>query len=137
MSDNQPEETQETAQSKIKLMPKNINISAQNRHIVGTDGYNQYVINQKSKGEYGPSILYGDIKTAQDLINKYSGTGTADVVKGKWMDTEKIKTDSVIGIVVNNLNGVQQITANFKIHYGKDGTHIVPDYDKNRKGMRP
>ena len=130
-------ETQETAQNKIKSMPKNINVHAQNRHIAGTDGYNQYVVNQRNKGEYGPSILYGDIKTAQDLVDKYSGTGEADVAKGKWTNKENIETDSVIGIVVNNLNGMQQLTANFKIHYADDGTHIVPDYDNKRRGVKP
>jgi hypothetical protein len=137
MSDKQSEETQETAQSKIKLMPKNISVNAQNRHIIGTDGYNQYVISQKNKGEYGPSIIYGGIWEAQALVDKYAGTGIANIKKGIWTRTEDIETDSVIGVVVNNLNGVEQLTANFKIHYADDGTHIVPDYDISRRGMKP
>ena len=137
MSDNQSKETQETAQSKIKLMPKNISINAQNRHIIGTDGYNQYAIAQKNKGEYGPSIVYGGIREAQALVDKYAGTGTANIKKGIWTRTEDIETDSIIGVVVNNLNGVEQLTANFKIHYADDGAHIVPDYDISRREMKP
>ena len=130
-------ETQETAQAKIKAMRKNIIMKDQNVHIAGTEEYNQRQIAKRSIGEYGPSIIYGGIQEAQALVDKYAGTGTANIRNGIWTRTEDIETDSVIGIVVNNLNGVEQLTANFKIHYADDGTHIVPDYDNSRRGMKP
>ena len=131
------EETQESAQAKIKLMPKNIIEKDQNIHIIDTIEYKTRQAEQKSKNEFGPSFIYGGIKEAQELINKYAGTGEADIRKGKWTNKEKIKTDNVIGVVVNNLNGTLQLTANFKIHYANGGTHIVPDYDKSRRGIKP
>ena len=117
----------------ISELPKNIRIGQQNKHIAGTHEYNQYVKSQKAKGEYGPSRLNGDIEYAQELVNKYSGKGIPDIsLKGKWLNAEIIKTDEVIGIVVNNLNGIEKETTNFKIHYGENGTHIVPDYPSKK-----
>ena len=130
-------ETQETAQAKIKAMPKNIIETDQNVHIIDAAEYKTRQTEQKNKGEFGPSFIYGGIKEAQELVNRYAGTGEADIKKGRWTNKEKIKTNSVIGVVVNNLDGTPQLTANFKIHYANDGTHIVPDYDKSRKGMKP
>jgi len=112
----------------ISALPKDIRVGQQNNHIVGTHEYNQYVDRQKAKGEYGPSIIHGDIKFAQELVNKYAGTGLPGIKNGKWLNYEQIKTSEIIGTVVNNLNGTEQKTGNFKIHYSKEGTHIVPDY---------
>ena len=129
-------DTQESVRQKIKSLPTHINVQAQNRHIKGTDGYNQYVLNQTKKGEYGPSIFTGTLSDAQNLVDTYAGTGHFNIRKDRWDNTETIKTEAIIGIVVNNLNGVKQLTANFKIHYARTGVHIVPGYDRNRKGMK-
>jgi len=112
----------------ISELPKYIKVGQQNNHIVGTHEYSQYVDRQKAKGEYGPSILHGDIKFAQELVDKYAGTGLPRIKNGKWLNYEQIKTNEIIGTVVNNLNGIEQKTGNFKIHYSIEGTHIVPDY---------
>ena len=131
------EETQKSAQAKIKLMPKNIIEKDQNVHIIDTVEYKARQIEQKNEGKFGPSFIYGGINEAQELVNRYAGTGEADIRKGRWTNKEKIKTDSVIGVVVNNLDGTLQLTANLKIHYANGGTHIVPDYDKRRRGIKP
>jgi len=117
----------------ISELPKNIRIGQQNKHIAGTHEYKQYVKSQKAKGEYGPSRLNGDIEFAQELVNKYSGTGIIIIKNGKWLNYEKIESDDIIGIAVNNLTGEEEETKKFKIHYSKYGVHIVPNY-LNEKG---
>ena len=123
----------EEVKRQISELPKNIRVGQQNKHIAGTHEYNQYVSGQTAKGEYGPSRINGDIEYAQRLVDTYSGTGNPDInLKGKWLNAESIKTGEVIGTVVNNLNGIEKETTNFKIHYGENGTHIVPDYPSKK-----
>ncbi|MGG1331454.1 polymorphic toxin type 50 domain-containing protein [Bacillus haynesii] len=43
---------------------------AQEKHIPGTPNYKQEVANGRTK-----SIFYGDNKKAQELLDKYAGTG--------------------------------------------------------------
>ncbi len=75
----------------------------------------------------GRSIMLGDTKTAQDLVDKYAGKG---VFKrsgaGAMKKQEIIKTDRIIGYVVDR-DGKMTPTRWFKIHYRKTGTHIVPE----------
>ncbi|MFQ7566371.1 MAG: polymorphic toxin type 50 domain-containing protein [Clostridium perfringens] len=47
--------------------------------------------------------------------------------KGNWRKKEIIKTDKKIGVNVSMLDGSENKTNNFKIHYSKKGTHIVPN----------
>lgn len=119
--------------NKISSMPKNIRKGQQNKHILGTKEYNDYVERQKAKCEYGPSYINGDLKFAQELVNKYSGIGEPRVKNGKWLNYEMITVSENIGIVVNNLNGSEIETNKFKIHYSdKYGTHVVPDYPSKK-----
>ena len=113
----------------ISELPKNIREGAQNKHIIGTHEYEQYVVSQKAKGEFGPSRLNGDLEYAQKLVDKYCGTGEIAIKKGKWLNYEKIKSNDIIGVAVNNITGAEEATTNFKIHYSAHGTHIVPDYN--------
>lgn len=116
----------------IADMPKNINVGQQNKHIAGTHEYEQYVEKLKNAGEYGPSRLNGGLEFAQRLVDEYAGTGEPDVRDdGSWRNVEKILADRTIGMVVNNVTGAEQPTTNLKIHYSKNGTHIVPDYMTN------
>lgn len=96
--------------------PKFINKGNQNKHIPESKGY------QKGKG-----YIYGGLDTAEALVRKYSGTGKPKLTKdGEWTHKEFIEADSIIGIYVDMNTGAEMETNRFSIHYGKNGTHIVP-----------
>ncbi len=95
---------------------KSLNIGNQNKHLVSSHSYNE---SEKK------SILYGDLKTAQDLIDKYAGTGEIKInKKGEWIKKEFVSVDYDIGEVWNGEE--YKPTNRFSIHYGKNGTHVVP-----------
>ena len=95
---------------------KTINPEKQNRHILDADEY-----------AAGRSYVYGDLNTAQVLVNDYHGTGTPMFDKnGNWKNKEVVKASSDIGVNVDARNRTQQPTNRFVIHYSKTGTHIVP-----------
>lgn len=75
----------------------------------------------------GNSYLTVSEKEAQELVNKYAGTG--DVKrdsKGRWTNKEFVTADKKIGVVVDRESGKETSTARFSIHYSKNGVHIVP-----------
>lgn len=87
------------------------------------------------KGQYGPSYITVSDDEILHLVKQYSGTGLIKVnANGNWNSQETIMTnDKIIGVVVNNLNGKTAETTVFKIHYAKDGIHIVPDYPSKKR----
>jgi hypothetical protein len=109
----------------------------QNKHIVGTHEYKQYVVNLTKKGEYGPSRLSIDENAIKLLVEKYHGTGILLKRKdGSWREIERITVHpEKIGVAVNNLTGAEADTTVFTIRYSGDGVHIVPDYP-SRKGEK-
>jgi HK97 family phage portal protein len=101
--------------------PLTINVQAQNKHIPGSDNYKE-----------GRSILSVPMEEAQELVNKYAGTGTPIIVKDEWKNKERILSNNKqVGIYKENGKTVGE-TKNFMIHYNhsdkkqKRGTHIVP-----------
>ncbi len=97
--------------------PLKIEVGKQGKHILGHNNYIE-----------GRSYLTISLEEAQELINKYAGTGDLDMdSKGNWRKKEIIKTDKEIGVNVSMLDGSETKTNNFKIHYSKKGTHIVPN----------
>lgn len=109
----------------------------QRKHIPGTQEYSQYVKKLEKLGQYGPSRLSITQEEVQTLVDRYHGTGILGKRKdGTWSSIEEITvhTESV-GTAVNNLTGAEADTTVFKIHYGKNGTHIVPGYP-SRKGAK-
>lgn len=97
--------------------PLKIEVGKQGKHILGHNNYIE-----------GRSYLTISLEEAQELINKYAGTGALDMdSKGNWRKKEIIKTDKKIGVNVSMLDGSENKTNNFKIHYSKKGTHIVPN----------
>ena len=112
----------------IAGMQKHINIGRQNKHIVGTHEYEQYAKSQRDKGEYGPSRLNGDHDFAQMLVDRHAGMGNPRMKGDRWLNQEVVDTGIVVGVVVNNKNGMEQHTTRIKIHYGKEGVHVVPHY---------
>lgn len=96
--------------------PKNINRGNQNKHI-------------RNSGSYisGRSYIYGDLETAQSLVNRYSGTGEAKFNNaGEWTHKEFVTGNNIIGVTINPRTGEAKETKRFSIHYGKHGTHVVP-----------
>lgn len=119
---------------KSEQQPKNIEKGQQQKHIVGTNEYKQYQEKFAKKGQYGPSRLNISEAEAQNLIDKYHGTGKIKMSNGIWDNKEVIlSNDKVIGTVVNNKTGQEAETTVFKIHYGKKGAHIVPDYPSKKR----
>lgn len=96
--------------------PLKIEIGKQGKHILGHNNYIE-----------GRSYLTISLEEAQELINKYAGTGEIKTnSKGEWDRKETIKTNKEIGVNVSILDGSENKTNSFKIHYSKKGTHIVP-----------
>ena len=88
----------------------------QGKHIKGHNNYIQ-----------GRSYLTISADRAQDLVNKYAGTGLMRRDrKDRWTHKEIITADQYIGVVVDPVTGAEIPTKKFVIHYSKDGVHIVP-----------
>ena len=97
--------------------PLKIEIGKQGKHILGHNNYIE-----------GRSYLTISLEEAQELINKYAGTGEIKfTLKGEWDKKETITIDKEIGVNVSMLDGLETKTNSFKIHYSKKGTHIVPN----------
>lgn len=107
------------------------------KHVRGSHEYEQYQEKYKRQGQFGPSYLTIDDKEAQELVDRYAGTGILTRRKdGAWANEEVITVHTQdIGVAVNNLNGQEAPTSVFKIKYGKNGTHVVPDYP-SKKGAK-
>lgn len=127
----------------IRNIKENI-IPAQNRgkisnrqdiHKEGTALYEERKKILSEKGQYGPSYVTVEDKNILELVSEYSGTGDVKYNrKGEWNFQETITTnDKIIGIVIDNRNGNSAQTSVFKIHYGKNGIHIVPDYPSKKR----
>lgn len=96
--------------------PKKIESGKQGKHI---KGHNNYI--------EGRSYLTISEKDAQALVDRYAGTGELKRDgNGQWKRQEVIHTEQNIGVVVDLLTGKEYPATDFKIHYSKKGTHIVP-----------
>ena len=98
-----------------------VNHGQQKKHIIGMNNY----ANEKRKGRT-KSIFYGTVKDAQELVNRYAGSGV-------WFPkthVEKVNFRQVIGLWVNPWTGKTLKTTYGTIHYSKKGAHIVPAYPK-------
>ncbi|MDR2168428.1 MAG: hypothetical protein LBE35_11380 [Clostridiales bacterium] len=99
------------------MMSKDVIAVKQNRHITDSKGYIM-----------GRSYIYGDLNTAQDLVNRYHGTGRI-ITHGEneiWSRREVITADRDIGVNIDPTTGEETTTNRFTIHYSDVGTHIVP-----------
>lgn len=108
-----------------------------NKHVPGTNEYKQYQEKYKRQKQYGPSYLTIEEKKTQELVYQYAGKGILRRGKdGKWLNEEVITIHSEkIRVAVNNLTGKEVATTVFKIKYGKNGTHVIPDYP-SKKGAK-
>lgn len=117
--------------------PPEIFVGRQRKHIVGTPEFLRYSDEYKRDNEFGPSWLTISEEDMQKLIYQYRGTGILPRDKhGNWINCEIITMHpDIVGVAVNNKTGAEAETMVFKIHYSKDGTHIVPDYP-SKKGAK-
>ncbi len=96
--------------------PKTIEVGKQGKHILG---HNNYID--------GRSYLTVTMDEAQELVDKYAGTGELRRDgKGNWVNKEFIMSPQIIGVWINQRTGEQIKTHRFAIHYSKKGAHIVP-----------
>ena len=103
--------------------PKTLNRGNQQKHIKDSPGYIA-----------GRSYIYGDLDTAQDLVNSYYGKGEPQFNrKGEWNNKELVLSEDVVGVNVDEHTGDETETRRFVIHYGKKGTHIVPTKEKKNE----
>ena len=93
---------------------KKINPEKQSKHIKESIGYIA-----------GRSYLLPSVD-AQELVDKFHGTGHIAQSGGIWKNKETIAANFDIGIEVDIESGMETITNRFTIHYSKTGTHIVP-----------
>ncbi|MEK4513665.1 phage minor capsid protein [Paenibacillus sp. FSL K6-2524] len=114
--------------------PKSILKGQHNKHVPGTHEYKQYVDKLKAIEQYGPARIDLSPDEVESLVNQYAGTGKITIGKNGWDNKELIITnDRVVGTVVDNRTGMEAETTVFKIHYGKKGVHIVPDYPSKKR----
>lgn len=87
----------------------------QGKHIVGHSNYQQY-----------KSIL--EHPDPQRLVNKFAGKGfrQTEQLPGSAGYVEKVNFEEFIGYCVEERGGQRYPTTWGKIHYAKDGVHIVP-----------
>lgn len=96
--------------------PKVIDEGKQGKHILGDNNY-----------QGGKSYLTISMEEAQNLVDKYAGTGILQRTrKGDFANRELIVADHDIGVNISNETGKKTSTNRFYIHYSKSGTHIVP-----------
>lgn len=105
-------------------------------HRQGTKMYEQREAELAAKGQYGPAYVTVSDDEILQLVNQYKGTGIIKINPQKmtWNNQETIiGNDKIVGVCVNNRNGVSVETTVFKIHYSQKGIHIVPDYPSKKK----
>ncbi len=104
-----------------------ISFQMQSKHIEGTPQYEQYKNARLQKGDNPQSILTISREEAQELVEKYSGTGNV-LISPSGQNTVKIvefvTTDKVVGKYYADDKFVD--TKRFGIYYSKRGAHIVP-----------
>lgn len=118
--------------SKIQLAYKDTKLQIK----IKSDLYNKKIFDDK-QGKHirghknyidGRSYLTISMEQAQELVNKYAGTGT--IIRdrnGKFSNRELItENKEMIGVNINNLTGEHTQTNRFVIHYSGEGVHIVP-----------
>lgn len=106
-------------------LPKALNVGNQNKHIPGSHSYNS---------ADNRSYIFGDLNEAQENINQYAGTGFFKFnSKNEWTKKEFIETDINIGMFFDVRSEAYVPTNRFAIHYGKNGTHIVPARRRRKK----
>lgn len=133
------EEIRRIREEVIPNMPTDKLVQRQNIHRVGTKMYEDRKAALSAIDQHGPPYLTISDEEVLNLVNQYKGTGEIKLGKrnGKWDNEETILTNNaVVGVAVNNLNGKTAETTVFRIHYSKNGIHIVPDYPSKKRKVK-
>lgn len=87
----------------------------------------------KSHHSPGRSYLDGDLDYAQELVDKYSGTGEVKLDRhGNWNHRERVTANRDIGVYIDEAgNETRSNTA--MIVYSNTGTHVYPARRKEPK----
>ena len=102
---------------------KTIKPGDQKKHILGT--------NERKTNNKNGSYLTVSLEEAQELVNKYAGTGEIKRTRAdnRFSGHEVCTADHVIGVVLDEETGEEICkTRKFTIHYTKSnkGVHIIP-----------
>lgn len=129
------EEIRRIREEVIPNMPTDKVVPRQKIHRIGTKEYTDRQNTLSVAGKFGPSYITVQDDDITELVNKHKGKGIIKLDRnGKWDNTETIiDNDRDIGTAVNQLTGATAKTSVFKIHYSKNGIHIVPDYPSKKK----
>lgn len=96
-------------------------------HIRGTKGYEKYLQKNLEKGAPPPSYLTITKEECQALVDRYAGTGQFKYDPKSTKMQEIISQNKPIGTYIDPRTGeVVENTTDFRIHYSKTGSHIVP-----------
>ena len=96
-------------------------------HIRGTKGYEKYLQKNSEKGAPPPSYLTITKEECQALVDRYAGTGQFKYDPKSTKMQEIISQNKPIGTYIDPRTGeVVENTTDFRIHYSKTGSHIVP-----------
>ena len=122
-------EMREKFNSAVKsgIIKTGINNEHFENHIRGTKGYEKYLQKNLEKGAPPPSYLTITKEECQALVDRYAGTGQFKYDPKSTKMQEIISQDKPIGTYIDPRTGeVVENTTDFRIHYSKTGSHIVP-----------
>lgn len=107
-----------------------LSIQQYDKHCKGTTKYNEYLQSRQNKGGNPQSIISVSAEMAQKIIETKAGTGIIKVDRlGNPRPQEQVTCDFVVGKYY--FRGEYIDTKKCTIHYGKKGSHIVPERGEN------
>ena len=108
-----------------------IRLQVQARHIEGTAEFELYRAQRLAKGQTPQSVMTITAQEAQELVDRFAGTGTVVVQtqkSGALKIVEFTDADRVIGRYYKN--NAYHDTKRVGIYYSKKGAHVVPTRPK-------
>ena len=112
---------------KSGIIKTEINNEHFENHIRGTKGYEKYLRKNLEKGAPPPSYLTITKEECQALVESYAGTGQFKYDPKSTKMQEIISQNKPIGTYIDPRTGeVIENATDFRIHYSKTGSHIVP-----------
>jgi len=111
--------------------PSRVVKGRQNKHIQGTREFEQkreQIKRADSRNE--PAMLEFD---AQELVDRYKGTGDIAVKPGQQYPRETITANEIVGKTWLRETQRYVDVSTFQIQYSGTGVHIFPVYPKNKR----
>lgn len=122
-------EMREKFNSAVKsgIIKTEINNEHFENHVRGTNGYDKYLQKNLEKGAPPPSYLTITKEECQALVDMYAGTGQFKYNPKSNKMQEIISQNKPTGTYIDPRTGeVIENATDFRIHYSKTGSHIVP-----------